>query len=108
METQAQALRVLINMLFFGVLSKPGSFAFGLEVTQVSSKCHRQGEKTPCPLDGAGEPAGGQSQGDHNKDDVKNEHDPAHGLRHPPLEGEDGDEHQHQHQEQHADVAAHP
>jgi hypothetical protein len=64
-----------------------------------------RGEKTL--LDRAGEPTGGQSQGDHNKDNVENEHDPAHGLGHPPLEGENGDEDQHQHQEQHADVAAH-
>jgi hypothetical protein len=58
-------------------------------------------------LNGAGEPAGGEAQRDHNKDDIQDEHDPAHGLGHLPLEGEDGEEDQHEHEEEHADVAAH-
>ena len=76
---------------------------FGME---ISSDNHRQ-RGAVHSLNWAGEPAGGEAQGDHNKDDIENEHDAAHGLGHLPVEGEDGDEDQHEHEEEHANVAAH-
>jgi len=54
----------------------------------------------------ANEPALREAERDDDEDDVKDQHDAAHRLRHLPLEDDDRAEDEEQHDEEHADRAA--
>ena len=55
--------------------------------------------------EGANDPALGEAEGDDDKYKVEDHHDSAHGLRHLPLEDDDGDEDEEEHDEQHPNGA---
>ena len=52
------------------------------------------------------DPAFWEPEGDDDEDKVEDHHDPAHHLRHLPLEDDDGDEDEEEHDEEHPDGAA--
>ena len=52
------------------------------------------------------DPAFREPEGDDDEDKVEDHHDPAHHLRHLPLEDDDGDEDEEEHDEEHPDGAA--